>query len=226
MHDSTICAIRSSKFDQTRLRTPARSQMYVQSGDGEAQIFREVRICGPPAGADEAIGERHMLPAERIQESILRGQVIPLWTTGPDCGDGRSLAFGCGLLSIEHAANRRECGTLMEITLADLLTMEPRLMAARERRAAVDSASRLEQVPVSWAVTARTTLPHLPLLRGGELLLLPPRVTAAIGDDLSALIRESEARAVSGIVVAREDPARMRPLPWAPEPRSSGGTGC
>jgi hypothetical protein len=138
---------------------------------------------------------------------MLWGQVIPLWTTGPACGDGSSLAFGRGLLPIAFAAYRRKSGTLMEITLADLLAMEPRLTAGRERRSALEPASGLEQVPVSWAVTARTTLPHLPLLRGGELLLLPPRVTAAIGDDLSALIRESEARAVSGIVLARDDAA-------------------
>lgn len=187
--------------------------MYVQSVDAEAQICRHVWIRCPISEADEALAERCPSPFGWLNESVLWGQVIPLWTTDLACSNGRSLAFGRGLLPSEHAAQWRKSGTLMEITLADLLTMEPRLMVGRERRSALEPASGLDQVSVSWAVTARTTLPHLPLLRGGELLLLPPRVTAAIGDDLSALIRESEARAVSGIVVAREDPAANATYP-------------
>jgi hypothetical protein len=95
----------------------------------------------------------------------------------------------------------------MEITLADLLTLETRLSVGQEPAFEPDAPPRPEDVAVSWAVTARTTLPHLPLLRGGELLLLPPRATAVIGGDLPALLREGVRRGVSGIVLAQDDPA-------------------
>jgi purine catabolism regulator len=97
----------------------------------------------------------------------------------------------------------------MEITLADLLTLETRLSVGQESAPDPDASPRPEDVSVSWAVTARTTLPHLPLLRGGELLLLPPRATAVIGDDLPALLREGVRRGVSGIVFAHDDPAAV-----------------
>ena len=87
----------------------------------------------------------------------------------------------------------------MEITLADLTMLEPRLRP-EDGPSAGGASQRMAHEPVSWAVTARTTLPYLPPLRGGELLLLPERAIAAIGDELPALIRESVARDVSGIV--------------------------
>jgi hypothetical protein len=101
----------------------------------------------------------------------------------------------------------------MEITLADLLTMEPRLRRDEGFAGAEDARYRLDETPISWAVTARTTLPHLPLLRGGELLLLPPRATSVIGDELPALIRESGAREVCGIVLSRDDPTVVTTYP-------------
>lgn len=89
----------------------------------------------------------------------------------------------------------------MDITLADLTIMEPRLRPAGSAWRGGSVGRLPETAPVSWAATVRTTLPHLPPLRGGELLLLPERAIAAVGEELEALIRESEARAVSGVVL-------------------------
>ena len=101
----------------------------------------------------------------------------------------------------------------MEITLSDLLTMEPRLIPAQELAFAPAGSAGHGDIPVSWAVTARTTVPHLPLLRGGEVLLIPPRATTAVGDDLPALIREGAARGVSGVVFADDDALAGRTYP-------------
>ena len=43
--------------------------------------------------------------------------------------------------------------------------------------AAIDAqAERMLERELSWAVIARATVPMLPLLRGGELVILPSRV--------------------------------------------------
>ena len=52
---------------------------------------------------------------------------------------------------------------------------------------------------VSWIVSARTTAPHLPLLRGGEVVLIPPRATAVVGGELPALLREARLRDVAAV---------------------------
>lgn len=97
--------------------------------------------------------------------------------------------------------DRAEQRTFMEITLADLMILEPRLCLSGGVDGAGGGEREPDEAPVSWAATVRTTVPHLPPLRGGELLLLPERAMAAVGDELEALIRESEARAVSGVVL-------------------------
>jgi PucR family transcriptional regulator, purine catabolism regulatory protein len=100
----------------------------------------------------------------------------------------------------------------MEITLADLLALESRLTTGGE---AHDSA-RLEgraNAEVSWAVSARTTPPHLPPLRGGEVLLVSSRVTAAVGTELPALLREAQNRDVGGVVFERADVESRRTYP-------------
>ncbi len=60
---------------------------------------------------------------------------------------------------------------------------------------------------VSWVVSARTTAPHLPLLRGGEVLLIPPRVTAVVGGELPALLREARLRDVAAVVFEQGEPS-------------------
>ena len=94
----------------------------------------------------------------------------------------------------------------MEITLDDLLVLEPRLAWGAEAREASEMAAKGRGV-VSWAVSARTTAPHLPLLRGGEVLLIPSRVTAVIGGELPALLREAKLRDVVAVVFQQGEPA-------------------
>ena len=97
----------------------------------------------------------------------------------------------------------------MEITLDDLLVLEPRLTWGGE---ACDPAGR-ESTEVSWVVSARTTPPHLPLLRGGEVVLVSSRVTAAVRAELPALLREAQLRGVSAVVFERSDADIYRTYP-------------
>jgi hypothetical protein len=97
----------------------------------------------------------------------------------------------------------------MEITLDDLLVLEPRLAWGREPFGASDIESRLH-CAVSWVVSARTTGPHLPVLRGGEVVLIPPRVTAIVAGDLPALLREAELRDIAAVVFQGDEPGRGR----------------
>lgn len=95
----------------------------------------------------------------------------------------------------------------MEITLADLTNLESRLSTVADfTESALDAAAALEG-EVSWAVTARATAPHLPALRGGELLLIPPRASLEVGAELKALIGQAQAMGICGIVTADFDPA-------------------
>src|SRR5215208_2306043 len=93
----------------------------------------------------------------------------------------------------------------MEITLDDLLVLEPRLASGKESYAASDTDSGLRRA-VSWVVSARTTAPHLPVLRGGEVVLIPSRVTAIVGRDLPALLREAALRDVGAVAFQRDEP--------------------
>ena len=113
----------------------------------------------------------------------------------------------------------------MEITLTDLLVLEPRLTAGSEARdpALPEGQARAE---VSWAVSARTTPPHLPPLRGDEVLLVSSRVTAAVGAELPALLREAQLRDVSAVVFERADVASQRTYPIGDEPRVLLWTGA
>ena len=92
----------------------------------------------------------------------------------------------------------------MEITLGDLLVLEPRLDWADGACSGLELVRRAS-AEVSWVVSARTTSPHLPLLRGGEVVLLPARVTAVVGPDLPALMREAMLRDVVAVVFERGD---------------------
>jgi PucR family transcriptional regulator, purine catabolism regulatory protein len=91
----------------------------------------------------------------------------------------------------------------MDITLGDLLKLEPRLRLAPGCRGTEEGNAALDR-DVSWAVSARGTAPHLPQLRGGELILLPARVAAAVGRDLPALLRETATRGASAVVTDAE----------------------
>ncbi len=100
----------------------------------------------------------------------------------------------------------------MEITLADLLVLEPRLTAEGEPRDPGGSEGQAS-ADVSWVVSARTTPPHLPPLRGDEVLLVPSRVTTAVSAELPALLREAHVRNVSAVVFERTDVETRRTYP-------------
>src|SRR5918997_5226840 len=93
----------------------------------------------------------------------------------------------------------------MDITLEDLGVLEPRLSWG-EGGEACEMAEKGSRV-VSWAVSVRSTAPHLPHLRGGEVVLIPPRVIAVIGRELPALLREARLRDVAAVVFERGGPA-------------------
>jgi hypothetical protein len=89
----------------------------------------------------------------------------------------------------------------MDITLDDLRLLEPRLRRVDTSRGDARPPDPDRLVEVTWAVSARTTAPHLPLLRGGELLFVPPRVMAILATARTALVEEAKARGVSAIVL-------------------------
>ncbi len=101
----------------------------------------------------------------------------------------------------------------MDITLGDLLVLEPGLALEHAAGPTNEETLACEGHSVSWAVTARTTPPHLPLLRGGELLIVPARVTHEIGDALPALLREAALREVSAVIFAADDPRPYKTYP-------------
>lgn len=88
----------------------------------------------------------------------------------------------------------------MNITLTDLLGLEPRLQSIAEAAASAGWGNH----DVSWAVSARGTPPHLPQLRGGEVLLVPDRVARALGQEFPALLREAATRGAGAIVFERD----------------------
>lgn len=95
-----------------------------------------------------------------------------------------------------------ESWSSMEITLEDLQVLEPRLAWGAEACEESEMAAKGRSV-VSWVVSARATPPHLPLLRGGEVVLIPSRVTAVVGAELPALLREAKLRDVAAVVFER-----------------------
>lgn len=96
---------------------------------------------------------------------------------------------------------------MADVTLSDLIAWEPRLSIApahgREAGSLNPDAQieRWSEREVSWAVTARATVPMLPLLRGGELVILPSRVLGDSGLSLPILLRELSSHDVAGVVL-------------------------
>jgi len=86
-----------------------------------------------------------------------------------------------------------------EITLYDLLAWEPRLKIISphpSRTAASDLLSR----DVEWVLTARASSPMLPLLRGGELIILPNRIVHETGIPFARLVNELTMHPIAGIL--------------------------
>lgn len=86
-----------------------------------------------------------------------------------------------------------------EITLYDLIAWEPRLHPIAP---AVGSPRwrSLTGIDVDWIVTARSTQPILPTLRGGELIVLPDRIVRELGVPFAALMRELSNQPIAGIL--------------------------
>ncbi|MDQ3227866.1 MAG: helix-turn-helix domain-containing protein [Chloroflexota bacterium] len=93
----------------------------------------------------------------------------------------------------------------MEITVDDLLALAPGLVSRKPVCLVTDGAESCNERSVTWAVTARTSPPHIPLLRGGEVLLIPARVTQEVEENLPAILREAARREVSAVIFAEDD---------------------
>lgn len=97
----------------------------------------------------------------------------------------------------------------MDITLDDLLIIEPRLSLLDCNGAAVPAYRGSNDVPATWAVTTRALAPHLPTLRGGEIILALPRVVSELGDGFSMLLREAASRSASAVVIANGSASKV-----------------
>lgn len=102
-----------------------------------------------------------------------------------------------------------------EITLRDLIAWTDHL-SPDPAGAASSGATHVGIDPldreVDWVITARSTAPMLPAVRGGELVLLPERVIAETGLDLGLLVRELASQPVAAVVLDTDEPVRS-PIP-------------
>ncbi|CAN5672228.1 PucR family transcriptional regulator [soil metagenome] len=94
---------------------------------------------------------------------------------------------------------------MAEITVRDLLSWERRIDLApsifgSNGSADADTSLRRE---VTWAVTLRASMPILPPLRGGELVILPDRILADAGVPVEEIVREVASRGATGLIVER-----------------------
>lgn len=92
-----------------------------------------------------------------------------------------------------------------EITLRDLVAWTDLVSAADA--SPHDPDDPLER-DVDWVITARSTAPMLPTLRGGELVLLPERVITESALNLQMLIGELTSQPVAGVVLDTTEPVR------------------
>lgn len=86
-----------------------------------------------------------------------------------------------------------------EITLYDLIAWEPRLHPVAPVPGTPHWRS-LTEIEVDWILTARSTPPMLPTLRGGELVVLPDRIVRETGVPFASLIRELSSQPIAGIL--------------------------
>lgn len=108
---------------------------------------------------------------------------------------------------------------MREITITNLLQLEPRLTWEAASDGASIAAHGRDDREISWAVSVRSNPPHLPALRGGELLLLSKSAVEGVGGEMAALLREAANRGVSALVVGSEaafPPGLARDAPETP----------
>jgi hypothetical protein len=92
-----------------------------------------------------------------------------------------------------------------EITLRDLVAWTD--LVAADDASPHGPDDPLER-DVDWVITARSTAPMLPTLRGGELVLLPERVVTESALNLQMLMAELTSQPVAGVVLDTMEPVR------------------
>jgi hypothetical protein len=92
-----------------------------------------------------------------------------------------------------------------EITLRDLVAWTDLVSAADAPPHGPDDPLDRD---VDWVITARSTAPMLPTLRGGELVLLPERVVTESALNLQMLMAELTSQPVAGVVLDTSEPVR------------------
>lgn len=100
-----------------------------------------------------------------------------------------------------------------EITLRDLLAWEPRLEIAAPREPLAGGPDPLDR-EVDWVLTARASSPMLPMLRGGELIILPQRLAHETGIPFIRLVHELMLQPIAGIITDAPVPG-MTSAPFA-----------
>jgi len=100
-----------------------------------------------------------------------------------------------------------------EITLRDLLAWAPQLRLRHRHPAGAAGEDPLDN-DVDWVVSTRASAPMLPVLRGGELILLPRRVVIESGVPFAMLLQELADRPVAGVLTDLDvAPTVDTPLP-------------
>lgn len=108
----------------------------------------------------------------------------------------------------------KEETSMAEITITDLVTWEPRLRLCDMNGVApgADTDPAALEREVTWAVTVRASVPMLPPMRSGELVIVPSRVIADAAVPVQDLLREIASRGGTGVVFDVE-PLIPSPLP-------------
>src|SRR5690606_13821139 len=99
--------------------------------------------------------------------------------------------------------------TLGEVTLFDLLAWDSRMQVVSTRAEPLGDRDLLDRV-VDCGVTARSTPPMLPHLRGGELTILPQRIAAEAGAPFPQLGDESAMQPIAGALTDSPAPGPAR----------------
>lgn len=100
----------------------------------------------------------------------------------------------------------------MDVTLDDLVIIEPRLGLLDSYGETPSVRRTAHDIRATWAVTTRALAPHLPTLRGGELILALPRVEAELGEGFGMLLREAASRNASAVVIANGSASTVGPV--------------
>jgi PucR family transcriptional regulator, purine catabolism regulatory protein len=94
---------------------------------------------------------------------------------------------------------------MSEVTLTDFIAWEPTLQLV------ADPDNRSDVTPVAWVVAARTGIPMLPPLRGGEIVMLQDHVLEHLNEPLAMLLGELASLGVSAAMVTGDPRLEQRP---------------